>query len=488
MSRPPFIHKYKTADGLYVYDVNTNALLKANPLEFELVDDFTVLSEDELASKWSGRADKEEIRKAVKNLTEIEQKGYLSSNRPTGFVQYGEYLDELLNSQMEQLILNITETCNLRCRYCLYSGTYPMERLHSSKNMSLDTAKRAIKYFKEHSGNKERYHLSFYGGEPLTCFDTVKHAIEYTESLGDWGDLFVHVDSNGTLLNEDIIRFLVDHKIALQVSVDGPREVHDRFRVYRNGKGTYDRIMRNVSRIRELDEGYYQDHVYFVATLTPPYDLIQIDEFFGNGIHSNNTLSANFMETYDTEFFEKHTDGLENLADKSLAKIKEEYVAARSEGREPSKLAVALIDQAMIRLHRRGSDRLGETMPLNGCCVPGVRRVFVTADGELYPCEKVESKEFMIGNIETGIDRNLVERLIDRYAEESVGDCANCWASRVCSLCYTSAKHGDKFDIERKRERCQRQRNTWDGMLQMYTEILEQNPKAFDFVKDLYIE
>jgi radical SAM protein with 4Fe4S-binding SPASM domain len=246
--------------------------------------------------------------------------------------------------------------------------------------------------------------------------------------------------------------------------------------------------MRNIDRIRRADEEYYRDHVYFVATLTPPYDLAQIDRFFGNGHRANNTLSANFMETYDTEFFRKYTRGMENLADESLARIKQDYVVARSEGRDPSKLAVALIDQGMIRLHRRGDGELGEAMPLNGCCVPGVRRIFVTAEGEFYPCEKVESKAFMIGTVESGVDRKLVECLMDRYAGESLSDCADCWALRLCSLCYTSAKHGDTFDIERKRQRCTRQRNTWDGMLQMYTTILEQNPKAFDFVKDLYIE
>jgi uncharacterized protein len=100
----------------------------------------------------------------------------------------------------------------------------------------------------------------------------------------------------------------------------------------------------------------------------------------------------------------------------------------------------------------------------------------------------VESKAFIIGNVETGLDRGLVEDLLDSYAERSLSDCASCWALRLCSLCYTSAKHGDEFDIERKRERCVRQRRTWDGMLRMYTEILELNPNALDFVKDLYVE
>jgi radical SAM protein with 4Fe4S-binding SPASM domain len=246
--------------------------------------------------------------------------------------------------------------------------------------------------------------------------------------------------------------------------------------------------MRNVNRIREADPGYYRDYVCFLATLTPPSDLTQIDEFLAGEQFANNTVSANFMETYDTGFFEKYTCGMESHVEETLTKLKRDYVEARAQGRAPSKLAVALLDQAFIRLYRRKPERLNETIPLNGCCMPGVRRVFVTADGLLYPCEKVESKEFMIGHVDSGVDPNLVAGVVATYAEKSIGDCADCWASRLCSMCHNSAKHGGRFDIARKRERCEPQRTTWHATLQMYTTILEDNPKAFDFVKDLYIE
>ena len=486
--RSPFVHKYRTERGFYVYDVNTNDILKADEAEYDLVDDYGPLRRADLIARWRGKYTEAEIERALDGLDLMVDKGYLSAHRPSRFVDFKEFLGVLLESGMEQLILNTTETCNLRCRYCLYSGTYPLERTHSAADMSLATAKLAIKYFKEHSGDKERSHLSFYGGEPLTCFETVKGAVEYAESLGGWGDLFIHVDSNSTLITDEIIDFLVKHRIALQVSLDGPKEVHDRFRVYRNGKGTYDRIMRNVNRIKEADRDYYRDYVYFVATLTPPYDLTRIDEFFAQEEFAANTVSANFMEIYDTEFFEKYAAGMESMVDETLMRLKRNYVEARAHGRDPSKLAVALLDQAFIRLHRRKPEKLNDTIPLNGCCMPGVRRVFVTADGDLYPCDKVESKEFAIGHVDTGVDRGLVEKVVDTYAEHSIGDCADCWASRLCSMCYNSAKHGAKFDIERKRERCEKQRTTWHATLQMYTTILENNPKAFDFVKDLYIE
>jgi uncharacterized protein len=94
----------------------------------------------------------------------------------------------------------------------------------------------------------------------------------------------------------------------------------------------------------------------------------------------------------------------------------------------------------------------------------------------------------MIGHVDSGVDPDLVAGVVDTYAGQSIGDCADCWASRLCSMCYNSAKHGGEFDIARKRERCEKQRTTWHATLQMYTTILEDNPKAFDFVKDLYIE
>jgi uncharacterized protein len=120
----------------------------------------------------------------------------------------------------------------------------------------------------------------------------------------------------------------------------------------------------------------------------------------------------------------------------------------------------------------------------NGICVPGVRKLFVDVEGKFYPCEKV-GRAFCIGNANKGIEIKKVRSMIKRYIEESRKDCLNCWAVRLCGICFTSVRKGNKFDFERKKDSCVNQRNSLHNALTLYAKIMEKNPKAFDFIKDM---
>lgn len=149
--------------------------------------------------------------------------------------------------------LNIAHDCNMACPYCfakqgLYGGT---ER----SLMNESTACRAIDWLFEQAGEKQEVFLRFLGGEPFLNVSVMRHAALYAEqSARDRGkQLFLSVNTNGTIFNQDIARLIKQHRMTVSISMDGTRDAHNTFRVFRSGKGTYDTVVRNLERFLACD-------------------------------------------------------------------------------------------------------------------------------------------------------------------------------------------------------------------------------------------
>ena len=489
MEKPPFIYKFKTQNGRYVYDVNSNRILKVDAVEYDLIDDYRRLARKEIHSKWGDKCSAEDIDQTLDSFDDGRAEGYLSANRPRRFLPAeDDYVDDQLSTKMQQLLLNITEICNLRCRYCVYSGSYQYERRHSTITMAPEIARKAVRDFWEHSREREKVHISFYGGEPLVAFDLIRDTVDYARRLGEWPRMFLHVDTNGTLLTDAMIKYFVDNKFYLQISLDGPREMHDRYRIFRNGKGTFDRIMTNLRKIREMDPEYYMMYVSFACTLVPPYDLERLNDFFSSPPFERNAVNLTLLGQYDTTFFEDHARGIESKLEPTYYKLRDQYIDARIKNGTPSNFVRALIEQQMTRLCRRGFSPMNGSVHPNGICLPGGRRVFVSVDGNYYPCERVLGDDFKIGDVDHGVEPDRVKNLIKNYVNISTPDCFSCWAVRLCRMCYSMARKGPHMDRNRKRTQCFTERQNMHEALVTYMEILERNPDGFDFVKDMVFE
>ena len=190
---------------------------------------------------------------------------------------------------MSDLVLVVSERCNLRCKYCAFSSFYESDgyRNHASSNMAAVTAIKALQWFLKY--NDEPYFqvypdrvlgVVFYGGEPLLNFKVIASAIEFAERAKDAHyDVRYSITSNLTLLSDAHIRFLKDHDVFLNVSLDGPQYEHDKFRRSRNGAGTHKRVMANLRRIRDFDERFYFEKVRLLPTITGATDLRAMFKF-----------------------------------------------------------------------------------------------------------------------------------------------------------------------------------------------------------------
>ena len=494
MKHHPLIHKFKTAANHYVYDVNTNNIMRTNEILHDVIDGYGTIPFSAIASKWAKKYDAKSIEQCLTHIQEsCKSQGVFSSNRPTvmKYPMCEHHFYESLQGGLSDLTLNATERCNLRCKYCTYSGAYYYERHHSTEDMSWETAKKAIDYFYSHTQSSEKVYMSFFGGEPLLNFDLVKRSVEYATGFANWPPIVFHLDTNGTILSDETSGFLIENDVILQVSIDGPFEIHDRYRVFGNGGGTFHLVHKNLERIRKMDRDYYESRVSFAATLAPPCELLETYRFFSSDdLVAKNNLNINFVDTYDTDFFRMLHDRVRrSRLSEHLGALRKEYleVTVGSNSGPAHQFLKGLFERPLVRIHRRALNPMGAHCPPNGICVPGVRRLFVDVAGRFYPCEKV-GQAFCIGHVDTGIEYSKVRSLLEQYIRGSTQDCTSCWAVRLCSLCLAQARRSRDLDFGRKKDNCSVERANLHDSLVLYAEIMERNPKAFDFVEDMVFE
>ncbi|MEO0129673.1 MAG: SPASM domain-containing protein [candidate division WOR-3 bacterium] len=243
--------------------------------------------------------------------------------------------------------------------------------------------------------------------------------------------------------------------------------------------------MSNLRYLAKIAPEYYKRNVSFAVTLSPDIDLEVLNEFFeSNELVKGHTILVNFVKPFDTTFFEQFDDKVYTRRRKQYEKLEKNYIRCRVDGKEPTAFEKALFEKSLIKLHIRQLDDLCDLIGLNGCCIPGLRKIFVDTDGRFYPCERV-MRAYNIGDVDRGIEIDKIMNIARGYVMESGGDCINCWAAKICEICFAAAVKNSVFDNERKKLNCARMLNAKHHELSIYATIMEENPKAFDFTKDM---
>ncbi len=151
---------------------------------------------------------------------------------------------------LQNISLFVTQECNQRCTYCYGNGG----SYGSGGVMTHRTARKAVDWLIEQSRQVKKLRISFFGGEPLLNFPLIQDVVQYALERGtECGKQFAfNITTNGSLLDDEKIAFFKEHDIEPLVSIDGPKELQDRQRPFKNGKGSYDIIapkIRNLLRV-----------------------------------------------------------------------------------------------------------------------------------------------------------------------------------------------------------------------------------------------
>jgi SCIFF radical SAM maturase len=202
-----------------------------------------------------------EIEDALSDVIELTEAGRL-------FVEdaYECMIEEVKKRKtvVKALCLHIAHDCNLACKYCFAEeGEYHGRRAL----MSFEVGKKALDFLIANSGNRHNLEVDFFGGEPLMNWQVVKDLVAYgreQEKIHDKHFRFT-ITTNGVLLNDEVQEFVNKEMDNVVLSLDGRKDVNDRMRPFRNGKGSYDLI---VPKFQKLAKSRNQERYYVRGTFT----------------------------------------------------------------------------------------------------------------------------------------------------------------------------------------------------------------------------
>ena len=409
----------KTGNRLYVYDAFNNKLATINS-EKEL---FENTSYEEFLRDNDFRDLKEPCEFEVKYpFTEEELMG-------------------MFNSKIKSITLALTEQCNLRCKYCGYMPKY-LDHDYHLKEMSKEVAFKAIDFLLKNSHESDVCNIGFYGGEPLLRLDLIKECISYVKERYPFRKPTCNITTNATLLDDNVAAFLVENDIKITLSLDGPEKEQNKYRVDGSGKASYDRAYKNIAELCKKHPKYFRESVNYNVVL---YNGASKKLF--ESLDNLWKLDVTLVDLFETEYFRQ-------VRDKSDEEDKTEQFDAKIYD-----FAYKNMLTNMKKYYNAfNTSEISHIILPGGFCIPGVRKNFVTTDGKIIVCEKVDETQelFEIGDIYNGIDMEKIKRLVSETVKR-LGKCKHCWAARFCNICFMDIlKVGNEY-CEQSRKNVERE-------------------------------
>ncbi len=421
------IHAYQLNGYNIVLDVNSASVHSVDPLAYDAI---TMLDagtpragvRGALAAKYPENA--ADIDDVLADIDALAAAGKLFS--PDGWApRAGELKDR--STVVKALCLHVAHSCNLDCAYCFAAqGKFHGE----AALMPFETGKRALDFLVENSGTRHNLEVDFFGGEPLMNFAVCKQLVAYARSIG--GRTGKHfrftLTTNGVALTDEVIEWVNKECYNVVLSLDGRREVNDRFRKDLAGNGSYDRIVPRFQKLVAArgGKGYYMRGTFTHHNPDFTRDLFHMADDLGFSELSMEPVVA-------------APNSPEALTEADLPILSAQY---------------ELLARDMLRRQRAGRPITFYHYILDlkhGPCIykriagcgSGTEYMAVTPWGDLYPCHQfVGDAAYKLGDVWHGVTNTALRdefKLCNVYARPA---CRDCWARLWCAGgCAANALH-----------------------------------------------
>ena len=446
------IHQYKLGGYNIVLDVCSGGVHVVDDVAYDIISLFETSSrEDILAAmkdKYLGTdgITEADIEECYADVVSLKDSGKLFA--PDTFEPMAGHLKAKTSGVIKALCLHIAHTCNLNCSYCFASqGKYHGERAV----MSFEVGKQALDFLIANSGTRRNLEVDFFGGEPLVNFQVVKDLVAYARSIEKEHNKNFRftLTTNGLLIDEDVIEFANRECHNVVLSLDGRKEIHDRFRVDYAGNGSWDRI---VPKFQQLVEARNGQGYYMRGTFT----------------HANPDFLKDIQVMLDLGFSELSMEPVVAAPDDPSALTEEDKAIVME---QYEKLAMLMLDKDRegkpFTFYHYMIDLTGGPCiykRISGCG-SGTEYMAVTPWGDLYPCHQfVGEEKFKLGDVWNGVDNAEIQNEFLECNVYARPECRDCWARLYCSGgCAANAYHATgsvkgiyKYgcDLFRKRMEC----------------------------------
>jgi radical SAM additional 4Fe4S-binding domain len=407
----PNIHLFQYNGYRFLFDVNTCVPLEVNPVAYRILQLYGTLEKEVILRELASEYSRDEMVGVFEDIGLLKENGLLSSPQYS-FRPVSPF--EAFQKTSNELVLMVSQDCNLGCAYCFGDC--------NKGKMSEETAYQAIDYMLERSPGQKKFSVTFFGGEPLTNFPLIEKTLDYCEEICKMKDVKINyrMTTNGTILNNRILERMKKHNIEVTVSLDGPEEIHDRYRKFRNGKGTFKVIVENVKLMSQ--------YIPVSARVTLTKYSPAISEI-GNVLEEIGVKNVYFSPVIEDPICingkNKDFDKM-GMTERQLLKLEQEFdkicegLILNCSKEEPKSIYTN-----MMQLKRTFSKRR------RGCDCGG-NNLAVSVNGDLYPCHWfVDMEAFKLGNIWDGLNGESYANFFNEY-DKSREKCRRCWAVNTC--------------------------------------------------------
>lgn len=375
--------------------------------------------------------------------------------------------DFLTNNRLERyrcLSLVLTDSCNLRCKYCANSSVYEYSKGYSEASMSIETMVKAIDIYTDNykrgvlSDPSLLYTVVFYGGEPLLEFDKIKYAVDYiTSGLKISTPMFL-ITTNGYSIDSTIIEFFKENFFKVSISMDGNEKIHNLSRRTIKGGDSFNVVLENF---KSLQKALGKDNVGIIATFDTQSSPLELYNYYRDNPDIDSCLErvgavaiANTSYYSNIVHYKNYGSELMLLYRLYRNGVKNNYLNR-------------LVEQEFVKLSAR-KEFIDKTYLV---CPPMSAKFTVTPNGLLHICEKL-NENYSFGHVDTGIDKLIAYQYYWNIINVRKNECSNCPFLNLCDPCFaTLNREGAKFKT--LSEECKEMRRAALNLLEVYCTFLD---------------
>lgn len=439
----PAIHQFRMSGHNYLFNPNNFFCCEIDDVAFEILEDARRGKSLEPVKNFYGEEVVDEI---FDELNQLREEGCLSEEDPI-------YLTVDDEPTLGALCLHIAHDCNMNCKYCFASGgNYGI----GQSLMSRETLDKSLEFFLQQSGAEKNLSVCFFGGEPLLNFNLMKYAVDKIEQIED-KDVLMTFTTNGTLLSDKVIHFANEHRLEAIVSLDGPEEVHDQMRCFKNGSGTHARCFPRIKKFIESNPNHSR-----AVRATYTHETLEFAEvaryLVEQGFRHISVEPCALPREHNLRILES-----------DIPKIREEFEQFTSyylqECRAGRFIDFHLFKSPLMALDT-GTKRLKH-------CGAGQAYLAVEPSGDLYPCHMfVGMEEYKMGSVYTGIEKPEIAAEFRKCSVQSKEGCQECWCKYLCGggCAYHSVISGSNL-LEVGMAHCEFMKSLMETCIMIYCEL-----------------
>jgi uncharacterized protein len=442
-----------------------------------------------------GYASKKKILYYYRYMQFLENKGYfervekfdITSNKYSA----QDVVKSLANSR--QIVFEVTESCNLKCKYCGYGELYAGFDKRENRSLDLSVAKKVLDYMTDlyESPLNRKYHkkiaISFYGGEPLLNMPFIKEMVRYANLKKITHKRFYYsMTTNGILLDRHM-DFLAANDFLVLISLDGD-EKNNGHRNFPDGTSSFDIVYNSILKLRQKYPGYFKKSVSFISVIHDKNSNKEVREYFKREFQKTPLL----IEVNKLGIKPERRADYEKLFKNIYSGLTPQDIIAETNMKDGI-LRTPFVKMLWNFLRRYSGFVFNNydglihkaTRPwfvCTGTCDPFGKKVFVTTNGRILPCERI-LQSYSLGSVDKdGVHLNFekIAATYNRYYGKLMSQCNKCSDSDGCPHCIFTLNLDNKkpvcnkFMKEREyKDNLNHQLSMLEETPQYYTEIMK---------------